>query len=172
MKIIISNSSITMKTQQQLVPLTGILTEYAEEFSNTYPYSYRPYANCGTAFMSYTGVIAGIRLMADISDTMSISIYKIKIQNNAEVSRTLIQTFLPQGMTQGTKVTNDLIFDTPVTLAADEYLFIDQGEVSSVYNTGWKNVPSGYAIYFYNNGSPQFGTKVCVSFDWLVPSEE
>jgi hypothetical protein len=167
MKIIISNSSITMKTQKQIVPLTGLLTEYAEHFDTPYGISNVPYSNYGMGFSAYSGDIVGIRLMANIDDNTNISVYKIKIQNNSEVSRTLIQTFLPQGMTQGVKVTNDLIFDSPVTLGADEYLFVR----CPLYATSWNYLASGYKMYYYNNGNLSTSDKRWVSFDWLVPEQ-
>lgn len=168
MKIIISNSSIVMRTKREFTPLTGLLTEYAEHFDTVFPIGYAPYCNYGMGFSAYSGDIVGIRLMADIDDNTSISVYKIKIQNNAEISRTLIQTFLPQGMTQGTKVTNDLIFDSPITLGDDEYLFVD----CALYTTTYDYLPSGYRSYFYNNGAPVSGDKRWCSFDWLVPAEQ
>lgn len=166
MKIIISNSSITMKTKSQPVPLTGLLTEYAEHFDSTYPAVYAPYCNYGTGFSAYSGDVVGIRVMANIDDNTSIPVYKIKIQDNAEISRTLIQTFLPQGMTQGTKVTNDLIFDSPITLGDDEYLFVG----CALYSTTYDYLPSGYRVYFYNGNVLQSSNKARCSFDWLVPS--
>lgn len=157
-----------MKTKKQIVPLTGLLTKYAEHFDTVYGVGYVPYCNFGTGFSEYSGDIVGIRLMADINDNTNIPVYKIKIQNNSEVSRTLIQTFLPQGMTQGTKVTNDLIFNHPITLGVDEYLFVG----CALYATSYNYLPSGHRVYFYNNSVLANGDKIWCSFDWLVPSEQ
>jgi hypothetical protein len=71
-------------------------------------------------------------------------------------------------MKQGTKVTNDLIFDSIVTLGADEYLFVGH----SMYSTDYDSVTTDYKTYFFNNNVLSKGNKACASFDWLVPSEE